>query len=257
MNIIIYFLKIYKPVNSYLKIIFDILKNPKTWVFLFFCYFKYFIWIKTKPIILNKVEFNPNKSFIRWWDWESLMLLWLTFFYEEWNIELSTKFNKILNYKWNKFILWLPFLFIENEEKATIFLRAWLITRNYFNKIKLSLNNKYWDAFYFINLWNIWNFINIYNAKKLFLVSNIKTINKVKNISELNFVWFQEIPEKNSYKLFHDIKKDILNKLKNIDEKNLVIIISWWPIAKVLAYDLTINFNYVCHDVWSYFDRNL
>jgi hypothetical protein len=34
----------------------------------------------------------------------------------------------------------------------------------------------------------------------------------------------------------------------------LIILISWWPFAKALIYDLTIESKFVCHDVWAVFD---
>ncbi len=247
---------LYIFMNKYCKNIFYIFKNKKTGIFIIYSYFKYFIWIKTKPIFIKKISFDSNKTFIRWWDGETLTLLWISFLYEDSSSEFSNKFLKILNYKWDKFILWLPLLYLENNEENTPFLRAWLITRNYFNKVNLW-NKGYWDAFFFINLWNISKFINIYKNKKIFLVSNIKTINKVRTINDLSCIWFQEIPEKKSYKLYNEIKNGILDKVNKLETDNLVIIISWWPVAKILAYELTIEYNYICHDVWSYFDRNL
>lgn len=240
----------------YLNLISFLCLKPSVFLFLFSSYLKYFFSIKTKPIVLNKIWFNIDRSFIRWWDWETLILLGISFIYEDWNPELSRKFLKILNYKWDDFILWLPFLYIQDEEENTSYLRSWIITRNYFNKIQFS-KKEYWDAFYFINLWNISKFIELYKNKKIFLISNVNTIDKSKKIKNLNFVWFQEIPDKKSYKLYNKIKNQTIEKLNLLEKKDLIIIISWWPLAKVLSYDLTIDLNYVCHDVWSYFDRNL
>jgi hypothetical protein len=34
----------------------------------------------------------------------------------------------------------------------------------------------------------------------------------------------------------------------------MVIIVSWGPMAKVLAYDLTTEYRYICHDTGQFFD---
>lgn len=151
----------------------------------------------------------------------------------------------------------MPIEYITKKEEQTKYLRARLITRYYLNK-HIDRRRKYWDAFYFINLGNISVFKNLYKWKKLFIVANNETIKKIKE-SDLknNIIWYNEIPYRNAYLKYNEIKQSILRDLENIDRNNLIIIISSWPTAKVLCYDLTIEEDFICHDVGSYFDRNL
>lgn len=49
----------------------------------------------------------------------------------------------------------------------------------------------------------------------------------------------------------------IITKLSTIEKEDTIIIISAGPAAKVLAYDLTLQQEFVCHDVGSFFDAHL
>ena len=235
----------------------DMLQRPKTLYILLVAYISFFLNIRTKPIKLKVIDFNINKSFIRWWDGETLILLWISFSYQKASFELSRKFKEFFYCNSNKVILWMPIEYITKKEEQTKYLRARLITRYYLNK-HIDRRRKYWDAFYFINLGNISVFKNLYKWKKLFIVANNETIKKIKE-SDLknNIIWYNEIPYRNAYLKYNEIKQSILRDLENIDRNNLIIIISSWPTAKVLCYDLTIEEDFICHDVGSYFDRNL
>jgi len=242
-------------INKLIMHIIDIIKNPYLLTFLLYKYLYFiFLWKKTKPIFLEQKIISPDleKSFIRWWDGETNAALWISFSFEKSSYKLKEYLNNIIKYNWNDIILWLPIDFILKEEKDTKYLKIWRTTRLYL-WLKLNITKKYWDAFFFRKMKNINEFQNFYKHKQIFIISNKKTLEKTKN--SIVSIWNFEIPYRNSFDNYNNIKNELVNKLdsfKKVD--NLLILISWWPFAKALIYDLTIESKFVCHDVWAVFD---
>jgi len=232
----------------------DIIKSPFLLFFLIYKYFYLFFFKKTKKIILEWKILKPSleKTFIRWWDWETNMALGISFSFEKSSFNLKKYFKYILNYSWDKIILWLPLKFILFDENKTEFIKVWRTTRLFFY-LFLDKNKNYWDAFFFRDIWSLDNFKNFYKRKKIFLISNKNTLEKVNWIMN-NIIDTYEIPFNNTFKNYKNIKISILKKILKLDKQNLIIMISWGPFAKVLSYDLTIENNFVCHDVWAIFD---
>lgn len=233
----------------------DIIKNPYLCFFLLYKYIFFVIFrFKTKPILnLNITKPSLNKSFIRWWDWETNSVLWISFSFEKSSKKLKMYLKNIINYNWDKILLWLPIKFIVNEEKNTNFIKIWKTTRLYLNKNIVS-NKLYWDAFFFRDIWNFDNFTKFYDGTNLFLVWNEDTIKKVLD-KNIKLIWTYSIPYKNSFNNYFVIKNNIVDKIKNLENSsNFIVLVSWWPFAKALCFDLTMENNYICHDVWAIFD---
>lgn len=145
----------------YLNVLMDSLMNPKTFIFLLATYFRHYCGIKTYPLHVKTTPFDIGRSFIRWGDGETLMLLGISFSYENGSRKLSKKFESILQYSGNKFVLALPLFFIEKQEEETPHMKSWIITRRYFNQY-LDLSRMYGDSFFFRNLAGIEAFKKLY-----------------------------------------------------------------------------------------------
>lgn len=232
----------------------DIIKSPYLLLFLLYKYiFFVFLWFKTKPISnIDLIKPSLEKTFIRWWDWETNAALWITFSFERSSTKLKNYLNNIINYKWDKILIWLPIKFISKSEKETDFLNIWKTTRIFLKNV-INTNKEYWDAFFFREILSIDKFVDFYSWKKLFFISNKNTINKI-NKYKINNVWTFIIPDKNSFDNYINLKGEILDKIVLLDNQETIIIVSWWPFAKALCYDLTKDNNFVCHDVWAIFD---
>ena len=235
---------------------FDIIKSPYLLIFLIYKYIFFVIfWFKTKAISnIKLIKPSLEKTFIRWWDWETNAVLWISFSFEKSSKKLKKYLKNIIQYKNNDLLIWLPIKFISNNEKNTKDLNIWMNTRIYLNlNLNLNKNKEYWDALFFRDIWSIENFINFYKWKKLFIVSNKNTINKVNN--NIENIWTYEIPYRNSFNNYFNIKRNLLEKLNLLsNKKDLIILVSWWPFAKALCYDLTVENNFICHDIGAIFD---
>lgn len=244
--------------NKYVYSFFSLLKFPKHLFFLFWVYIRFFLGVKTKPFQGVWRDFDINKTFIRWWDGETMVALGIPmvfyFQFERSSKRLANKMKAILSYEGDDIIIWLPKEFLIQEEDKTPHIRAWIITRNLFQS-KFTLNSQYWDAFFFRQIGSYENFLRMYEKKKVFLITNSDSIAKIEKDRRLPLLWSFAIPKSHAFDSYNTLKTQILEKLSGIgDKKDMIIILAGGPMAKVLAYDLTTEYHYVCHDTGQFFD---
>ena len=244
--------------KKYILSFFSLLRFPRHLMFLSGAYFRYFLGIKTKPLDAKWEGFSMNKTFIRWGDGETMVALGIPmvfhFQYEHASKRLSEKMKAILAYKGDDIVIGLPREFLTQEEEKTPHLRAWIITRNLFQS-KFALNSQYGDAFFFRQIGSYEKFLEMYKNKKIFLITNSDSIKKIKNDGRLPLLGTYAIPKSHAFDSYDRLKKEISEKIRKIeDKKNMVLIIAGWPMAKVLAYEFTTEYWYICHDTGQFFD---
>lgn len=162
--------------------------------------------------------------------------------------------KEILSYTGDDIIIWLAREFLVQEEKDTPHLRAWIITRALFQSGYIK-NTHYGDAFFFRQIGSYERFLDMYKDKKVFLITNADSIEKIKKDTRLPLIGSFAIPKSHAFDSYDTLKPQILSALDSIEDKqNMVIIVSWGPMAKVLAYDLTTEYRYICHDTGQFFD---
>lgn len=244
--------------KKYILSFISLLQFPSHLIFIFSVYIKYFLGVKTKPLNVQWDGFSMNKTFIRWGDGETMVALGIPmvfyFQYEHSSKRLSDKMKSILSYKGNDIVIGLAREFLSQEEEKTPHLRAWIITRALFQS-KFALNSHYGDAFFFRQIGSYEKFLEMYKKKKVFLITNSDSIEKIQNDGRLPLLGTYAIPKSHAFDSYDVLKKEIIEKLDSLeDKKNMILILAWWPMAKVLAYDLTIEFGYISHDTGQFFD---
>ncbi len=247
--------------KKYFVSFFSLLSFPSHLLFLIWVYFRYMIGMKTKPLNVDWNAFSMDKTFIRWGDGETMVALGMpmvfTFQYEKSSKRLSEKMKSILAYAGDRIVIGLPKEYLIKEEDDTKDMRAWIITRNFFQS-KFNACKSYDDAFFYRHLANYENFLKLYEWKKIFLVTNQDSIDKISSDGRLPTVWHYAIPGKNAFDSYDDFKWGIIWNLNALPDRNdLIVLISGWPAWKVLAFELTTEFGYVCHDVGQFFDLYL
>lgn len=237
-------------------IIKDSLLNPTLVLFLIRKYFNIVIKKKTPTCKIQFIEKIPSlhQTFIRWGDWETNSVLWISFSFEKASPLLSQYLKKILSHKDSNILLWLPLDYIIYSEENTENISLRRTTRIYLSKY-IDSTKTYGDAFCFRNIGSIKIFNEFYAGKDLILISHQDTLHRGKNLLN-NLIGTFEIPYRNAFDYYYDLKSDIIQHLNNTirDKKNTVILVSWWPFAKALCYDLTIESVFICHDIWAVFD---
>lgn len=244
--------------KKYILSLLSLLRFPSHLVFIFGVYIKYFLWIKTKPLNVKWDGFSMDKTFIRWGDGETMVALGIPmvfyFQYEHSSKRLSEKMKEILAYKGKNIVIGLAREFLSQEEDKTSHLRAWIITRALFQS-KFNQSAQYGDAFFFRQIGSYEKFLEMYKEKQVFLITNSDSIAKIENDGRLPLLGSYAIPKSHAFDTYDFLKKEILERLDVFEKNdNMVIIMAGWPMAKVLAYDLTLEKWYISHDTGQFFD---
>ncbi len=233
----------------------DLLLFPKWAYFVFMSYFTYFFWY-SPPTFYKKTQFNPDRSFIRWGDGETLMYLWISFDYQKSNNVLKKYFSLIAYTDMPNIVVWLPFRFLEKPIHETPYIRAWIISRYIIPRI-FSSTREYWDAFFFRDIPNLDAFLWIYSSYSVFFIVNQKTYDKILKQSKwINIQGVHILPEINAFDNYESTIQILLQNLWKMNSEKTRILISAWPTAKALVYDLTKNW-YIVHDTGAVFDKLL
>lgn len=162
--------------------------------------------------------------------------------------------KQILSYQGDDIVIGLAREFLSQEEDKTPHLRAWIITRNLFQS-GFAHNKQHGDAFFFRQIGSYEKFLDMYRDKKIFLITNENSINKIKMDGRMPLVGTFTIPPSHAFDSYDVLKKWVIEELEKIPDKtNMIIIIAGGPMAKVLAYELTIEYHFVCHDTGQFFD---
>lgn len=241
-----------------IRIIRDLFYNPSLFVFFIRKYCNVLIGNKTKAIKIHHINVPTiEKTFIRWWDGETNAVLWISFSFENSSPLLRKYLHKVITYTWDDMLIWLPLDYIQYDEKNTDNVALWRTTRIFLAE-HINKNNTYWDAFYFRNMKSVDEFSKFYQWKQLIIISNGNTLEKIRGKIE-NVIGIFEIPYRNSFDNYTHLQQEIKNYIGSIisDKNNTVIIVSWWPFAKALCYDLTKDSQFICHDVGAIFDLYL
>ncbi len=199
-----------------------------------------------------------EKTFIRWGDGETMVALGIpmvfVYKYEHSSRRLSEKMKAILSYEGKDIVIGLAREFLSQDEDQTPHLRAWIITRALFQSNFIS-NSQYGDAFFFRQIGSYEKFLEMYREKRIFLITNSDSIQKIQNDGRLPLLGTFAIPKTHAFDSYDILKKEIIFAFDGLeDTSHMVIILAGWPMAKVLAYDLTIEYGYICHDTGQFFD---
>ncbi len=244
--------------KKYILSIIALLQFPSHLFFLIWVYLKYFLGIKTKPLSVEWDGFSLEKTFIRWWDGETMVTLGIpmvfVYQYEHSSPRLSEKMKQILAYRGDDIVIGLAREFLSQDESITPHLRAWIITRALFQS-DFTQNSQYGDAFFFRQIGSYEKFTQMYQEKKIFLITNQDSIDKIVRDARLPLIGTFTLPKSHAFDSYDILKAWAVEALGRIeDKKDMVIILAGWPMAKVLAYDLTTEYRYVCHDTGQFFD---
>ena len=191
---------------------------------------------------------KDNKSIIRFGDGEyRIMYKNKGIHYQDYNDSLKKELLDILkNYSNDSnYIICLPPFFFKNAFwflfNDTKYIHCFSVPRFYWRK-NINKHVKYGDAFFFgkgndkifSKLWE--------NNDKIIFVHNDKKWCDLFNLNYSKNAIFIKSPKKNSYNKLDEIEK----KIKKIDvNKNYLILVSSGPMAKILAYRLSLNNHHV------------
>jgi hypothetical protein len=224
---------------------------------------------KKKGIFLNQKEtlnelLKTNKSFIRWGDGESKILIGGDLYFQSNSLSLFFEFIKIIKtYSSNsKFLIAMPNIFLNstkyellNKQKY----KTWKLTRYIYEWYFINKESKILSAFIFrenseltnqdiFKLWEKEEYI-------FFIHNNYKYyIDFCKKFSDKT-VFFIEVTSANSFNKSNEILVSIINKIKDfsIENDNVCVLISSGPAAKPIVCRLT-NMNIRALDTGHYFD---
>lgn len=243
--------------KKYFLTLLALLRFPSSLIFLAKVYISYFLGLESKPLTIGGGEFSMQKSFIRWGDGETMACLGIPFIfsfdYERSSKRLAKKMKEILSYTGDNIVIGVATDFLTKPEKETTFLRSWIITRHLFGS-NFSKNKHFDDAFFFRKLKDYESFLELYKWKKVFMVTNQASINKILRDGRLEVVGSYALPPKNAFDIYDTAKPAVIEALQKENAKDVIVMLAGGPMAKVLAYDLTTEYGYTCHDTGQFFD---
>lgn len=223
----------------------------------------FFIGYKTPSLSLKSKKFDPDRSFVRIGDGEILICMWIDVHFATFTQkafpQLQSVMRKLVGYQWDDLDLWLSLKYLTSDESATPRMEMHRLMRTYYKHV-LGRNpiKAYWDAYFFRDLWSYEALVDLYAPYKIILVTKKSTIDAVKSSGGFNVVWEVVTPSNDAFSYYADVKQEICDLCVSLwNDPVLRLLISVWPMAKMLCYDLTITGGYVCHDVWSVFDMYL
>ncbi|MCC5927635.1 MAG: DUF1792 domain-containing protein [Cyclobacteriaceae bacterium] len=209
---------------------------------------------------------NTKKSFIRWGDGETNILMGGDLSFQEYDKELARDLRKLLIDSQNgtKLLLGIPHRYLsvtksEFHKQDKRFVGLWYKSRYIFDKYVLE-NNIYGDAFVFRKESPLTRetVSQLWSKKKIILVSSkSEHIKKIYNANQGNGIIQILCPSKNSYSYLDDmyqkVKEAINNSVANGNKiSDIMVLISSGPGGKVLAHQL-INDGYKVVDTGHYF----
>ncbi len=237
--------------------------NWRVFLYVTVYYPLFFFWYKTPPLSIKTKSFDVNKSFVRIWDGEILICMWIDLHFATFTQKafpkLQSTMRKLVAYSWDDLDLWLSLKYITEVEDSTPRMEMHRLMRTYYKHVLgLSPKKPYWDAYFFRDLWNFDALAFLYSRYKIVLITKASTIVAVAESKKFLLVWSVEIPPNNAFSFYDSIKNDVISACKRFQyDPSLRILISAWPVAKMLCYDLTVSHSFVCHDVGSVFDMFL
>ena len=243
--------------------------NPRTILWYIQLIFYYFRWTdhflkKYKEISLLspqdtlKYIIDNNKSFIRFWDWDVQILLWMTNSWgrsiEKASPNIIKKLNNIFENK-NVLIGLFPYIITPTDK---VLKKQWkyftYLWYRFFIQRKLKKAFVYWDS----NIFRDENLkskmlLNYLSGKKVIIITkNNKNIEKLNIWKEIIYI---KVPSKNAFSKYDNImgkiKTTIINK--QLTKSNSIFLVSAWPAAKIIVHDIN-KLSFVAWDTWALFD---
>lgn len=240
--------------------------NPASILWYIIMIYYYFIWtnhlnLKDIRILSESETFDEIikwHSFIRFWDWDSQIIMWMSNWWgrsiEKANPKLVKELKNIITNDSN-ILIWLFKYIIEPSDSELKKEKKFInyIPYRFFFWKKLNKGLKYWNWDIFRSSSKKTKFINYLKEKNIVIITK-----KNKNIEKIKLwksVYNILVPEKYAYSNIDSIFTNFckLKEDKFLTKNNTLVLISAWPTAKVLAQKID-NLWYQAIDTWAFFD---